>query len=266
MLRALTFALMLIAGGAASAATPVPDPSEALRISQAALGQQLDDHTFRDSRHQPVQLSDLEGKPLILNLIYTGCTSVCPLVLQNLYAAVEAAQEALGVDSFTVATIGFDSRHDTPERMRAFASTQGVDLPNWQFLSADAATIDRLANQIGFVITPSPQGFDHLAQTTIVDEAGVVYRHVYGGDFATPAIVEPLKELVFGRRSSWTSVDGLVNRIRLFCTLYDPRSERYRFDYSVVIGTVIGLLCLTTVAALVIREWRRAGGRARPGA
>ncbi len=265
MLRVITFALTLIASGAASAAAPVLDQAEALRISQAALGNRLDDHAFRDTRNQPVQLSDLRGKPLILSLVYTGCTSVCPLVLQNLYAAVESAQEALGVDSFTVATIGFDTRHDTPERMRAFASTQGVDLPNWQFLSADAATIERLASQVGFVMFPSAQGFDHMAQTTIIDEGGVIYRQVYGGDFATPAIVEPLKALVFGRRTSWTSVDGLINRVRLFCTLYDPRSGRYRFDYSVVIGTLIGLLCLTTVAVLVIREWRRTG-RMRPGA
>ena len=157
-------------------------------------------------------------------------------------------------------TVGFDPRHDTPEQMRAYARSQGVDLPGWRFLSGDAGAIEQLAGQIGFVMVPSPQGFDHMAQTTIVDQDGVVYRQVYGADFDAPALVEPLKELLFGRRSAWTSLDGLINRVRLFCTLYDPRTGGYRFDYSVVIGAAIGLVSLSAVLIVLIREWRRSGG------
>ena len=61
----------------------------------------------------------------MLNLVYTSCSSVCPTIVQTLDAAVEAAQKALGEDSFAVVTIGFDTTHDTPERMRAFARAQG---------------------------------------------------------------------------------------------------------------------------------------------
>lgn len=242
------------AGGAA-----VLDEAEALRVSQAVLGKTLDSHVLQDTERRTVALDALRGKPLLINLVYTSCSHTCPLVLQTLQPAVERAEELLGEGSFNVATVGFDVRYDTPDRMRAFAREQGIDLPNWQFLSADQATVDALMRDVGFAAYPSAQGFDHLAQTTLVDQEGQIYRHVYGSTFEVPAIVEPLKELVLGRRSEWSSLDGIMNRVRLFCTVYDPRSERYRFDYSVVIGIVIGVVALSAVAIVLVREWRRSG-------
>jgi protein SCO1/2 len=260
----LLIMLLALAPGADSAvAEPVLDETAALEVSQAAIGRSLGDHRLRGSDGKSIGLGDFRGRPLVVNLVYTGCTQACPVVIQTLYDAVDAAQRALGTDSFSVATIGIDARNDTPERMRAYAREQGVDLPNWTFLSSDQATIDRLVDELGFAVVPSVQGLDHIAQTTIVDEAGVIYRHVYGAGFEVPTLVEPLKELVLGRRSDWTSVAGLVNRIKLFCTLYDPKSERYHFDYSVFVGMLIGIGSLTGVAIFVVREWRRSTGPRR---
>lgn len=233
------------------------DEASALRYSQAAIGRTLGDHKFRDTKSSPTSLRDFRGKPLVINLIYTSCYHTCPVIIQTLARSVDVARRALGADSFAVVTIGFDSRADTPSRMRAYSRKQGVDLANWQFLSTDEATIDALAKDLGFVFYPSPRGFDHLAQTTIIDENGVVYRQVYGASFEPPAVVEPLKALVFGRKGNLVTIDGLLNRIKLFCTIYDPSSERYRFDYSIFVGGTIGLLSLLMLAGISIRGWRR---------
>lgn len=254
----LAMIALLLAAMDPAGAADAPDQRTALDTSQAALGRALGEHTFRDTERRPVRLADLRGRPLVLNLVYSACSQACPIVIQTLYPAVDAAQEALGEDAFTVATIGFDARNDTPERMRAFARAQGVDLPSWLFLSADQATVDRLAADLGFTITPSAQGFDHVAQVSVLDQDGRVYRQIYGGAFEVPALVEPLKELVFGVRSGWATLDGVINRVRLFCTLYDPRSGRYRFDWSVFIGIAIGAVSLFGVALFLVREWRRA--------
>jgi protein SCO1/2 len=248
-------ALFINAGWSAT----VLDEAAALRLGQAAIGRQLDDYVLWDAAARRVALSELRGRPLVLNFVYTSCSSVCPTIIQTLDSAVAAADQALGADSFAVVTIGFDTRHDTPERMRAFARAQGIDRAGWQFLSADARTVEALTEQVGFVAYPAPQGFDHLALTTVVDPEGRIYKQVYGGVFEAPALVEPLKELVFGRRSDWTSLAGLVNRVRLFCTLYDPRTGAYRFDYSPFIAMAIGLAALAGVGGFAVREWRRAG-------
>jgi protein SCO1/2 len=252
----ITVAALLGLGSIAHAAT-VLDEALALRTSQAAIGNRLGELSFHDTSRHPVTLESFRGKPLVVNLVYTGCSQSCPVVVQTLYDAVASAQATFGADAFAIATIGFDPRHDTPEQMQAYARSQGVGLANWHFLSGDPATIAQLAAQTGFVMVPSPQGFDHMAQTTIVDQDGVVYRQVYGAGFAVPAIVEPLKDLLYGRHSDWSSVDGLLNRLRLFCTLYDPRTDRYRFDYAVVIGAAIGVASLSVVLLVLVREWRR---------
>jgi hypothetical protein len=38
--------------------------------------------------------------------------------------------------------------------------------------------------------------------------------------------------------------------------VYDPRSGRYRFDYSLVVSFVVGLLCLGGIAVFILRSWR----------
>jgi protein SCO1/2 len=240
------------------------DEASALRYSQAAIGRALGDHKFRDTRSSLTSLRDFRGKPLVINLIYTSCYHTCPVIIQTLARAVDIARDALGAKSFTVVTIGFDTRADTPTRMRAYGESQGVDLSEWRFLSADDATIDALSKDLGFVFYPSPRGFDHLAQTSIIDENGVVYRQVYGATFEPPAVVEPLKALVFGRKGNLVSIDGLLNRIKLFCTIYDPSGQRYRFDYGIFVGGTIGLLSLFLLAGVIVREWRR-GRFARGG-
>ena len=54
-------------------------------------------------------------------------------------------------------------------RGSGYERSVAIDLPDWEFLSADHATIDGLAADLGFVYVPSPKGFDHLAQTTVID-------------------------------------------------------------------------------------------------
>lgn len=243
--------------GAATLAGVTLDEASALRASQAAVGRELRDYTFTDVRHQPVRLTALRGKPLIISLIYTSCYHTCPLVVQTLARAAEVARDALGPDSFNVVAIGFDTRADTPERMRDYARGQGVSLPNWRFLSADSATIDALVADVGFVFYPSPRGFDHLAQTTIVDATGRVYRQIYGSDFGPQALVEPMRALALGEAGSLATVSGIVRRVRLFCTIYDASSDRYRLDYSIFIGGTIGAGSLMAVAVVLFRAWRR---------
>jgi protein SCO1 len=260
--------LALIALAVASqgaAAKPALDEAAAISVGQAAIGRELGDHALWDSDGRRIRLADFRGRPVVLNLVYTSCSGLCPTIIQTLDTAVAAAQQTFGVDRFSVLTIGFDTRNDTPERMRAFARAQGIDRPGWRFLSGDASTVEALGDEVGFAVYPAAQGFDHMALTTIVDPEGRVYRQIYGGAFDPPALVEPLKELVLGRRSAWTSLDGLINRIRLFCTLYDPRTGSYRFDYAPFIGMAIGLAALAGVAGFLIREWRRTG-RPQPGA
>jgi protein SCO1 len=257
-LGSIAAALLLVSASGAAAHEPSPtlDPSAALRTSQAAVGREIGERRLRDTSGRPVDLARYRGKPLIVNLVYTACTDTCPIIVQTLARAVETARAALGRDSFAVVTIGFDSRTDTPERMRAFARAQGIDGPNWEFLSADHATVDALTEELGFIYFASPKGFDHLAQVSVIDASGRVHAQVYGDTFAAPALVEPLKSLALGS-ARLDSVSGVIERVRLFCTLFDPTTGRYRVDYTPFIAFAFGVLSLGAIALGLARAWMR---------
>lgn len=235
------------------------DRSTALDISQGAIGRHLDNYTLRDSEGQPFVMSELRGKPLVVSMIYTSCHHICPAITRNLRDKIEVAQEALGEDAFNVVTVGFDWRVDTPDRMREFESRLGADrVPNWHFLAIEAGVVDELSDNLGFLFYPSAKGFDHLTQTTIVGADGRIYRQVYGVDVETTAIVEPLKELVFNTPREAGFVEHWVSTFKLFCTVYDPNTNRYRFDYSIFMAIVVGILSLGLIGTFIAKEWARA--------
>jgi protein SCO1/2 len=133
-------------------------------------------------------------------------------------------------------------------------------LPNWDFVAADAATVDGLARDTGFVWTPTASGFDHLTQVTIVDGRGRVFRQVYGESFELPMFVGPLKELVTGAPAQAQNLSGLLERVRILCTVYDPRAGKYRLNYGLFIEIFVGLTVLGATAWYLIAGARR--GRA----
>lgn len=233
------------------------DTDAALQRSQAAIGRQLSDTAFTDTAGNPVRLSDYADKPLLISLVFTSCYHTCPVTTKHLARAVSAAREALDEDSFRVVTIGFDVANDTPEAMRAFARKQNIRAIGWEFLSGSSESIARLTDDLGFFHVPSPRGFDHIAQISIVDRAGVVHTQVYGEMFELPWLVEPLKDLVFNRASSVGHIlPSLFDRIRIFCTVYDPSTGRYKVDYSLFIQMTIGLLIVLSVIVYLWREAR----------
>ncbi len=241
------------------------DAQSALQKSQAVVGDKLQELELTDSHGRTVSLSHYRGKPLLVSLIFTSCHHVCPAITKHLANAVEAARDALGEDSFRVITVGFDTPVDTPDAMRVFARQQDIDDSDWDFLSASAKTMNGLVENIGLVYFPSPRGFDHINQVTVVDRDGVVYRQVYGAAFDLPWLVEPLKELVFNRPQAGSHFTSeLLGRIKLFCTVYDPNTGRYKFDYSLFVGMGIGVLSVLAVFVYLLLEFLR-GRRKKKG-
>lgn len=249
--------------GAAGQA-PVLDEALALKKSQLAIGKTVSNHRFTDMNGKTVMFESLRGKPLVVSLVYTSCFHTCPIITKSVDNAIRAGRDALGQDSFNVVTLGFDTAADTPARMRSYAREHRVGDDRWHMLSADAATLAKFTTELGFTYFPSPRGFDHMAQTTVIDDQGVIYRQVYGEAFAVPALVEPLKDLTLGRKASKKNWDGWINGVKLFCTVYDPASGRYKFDYSLFVGIVIGLASLGAVAVFLVRAWREHRPPVRP--
>jgi protein SCO1/2 len=246
-------ALLLLAAFAAQAF----DEKLALKESQAAIGRQVAEHVFRDTEGRTVRLSELRGKPLVVNFVYTGCFQVCPATTQFLAGAVKEAERALGPGAFRVATIGFNLPFDTPQAMKAFARKNGAASPNWLFLTPDAETLPALLSDFGFRYEATAAGFDHLLQVSIVDQSGRIYRQVYGDSFEAPLFVGPLLQLAQNAPVPAGSVQAFLEQVKLLCTVYDPSAGRYRLNYVVIIELLVGASVMIGGIGFVAFEWRR---------
>lgn len=235
--------LLVLALTAATAFSAQYDRDTALDISQSAIGTQLGDYSLTDRFNRRVNLQDYAGQPLLISMIFTSCHHVCPTTTKNLDRATRAAREILGEDSFEIVTIGFDAMRDSPDAMRAFARAQNIHADSWKFLSGSKEAIEALSADLGFQHFPSPRGFDHINQVTIIGRDNAVYRQVYGISFELPWLIEPLKELVFNRPASQGHIiASFVDRVRLFCTVYNPATGRYEIDNSLFFRVAIGFL------------------------
>jgi protein SCO1/2 len=246
----------------APAAAARIDPEAAIAKSESAIGRPVGDHRLVQSDGRPLLLSELRGRPLIVSLIYTSCSTVCPIGTETLKSSVAQARHVLGDDTFAVLTLGFDARNDTPSRMAAFAIDHDIaGDPLWRVASASTSVLEALLAEVGFSYEGAAGGFEHVVQTTVLDAEGRVYRQVYGDDYPPQVLVEPLKDLVFGLTTRAFTPAGLVDRLRFLCTVYDPKTGRYKTDYTIFIEIGVGALSLAVMGWVLVGMWR---GRRRP--
>jgi protein SCO1/2 len=87
--------------------------------------------------HSLVALLDSE-KPVMLNFIFTSCTTICPVMTSTF---VEVGRQ-LGPDRQHVqmVSISIDPENDTPARLAEYANARGAG-ESWTFLTGDLASI-----------------------------------------------------------------------------------------------------------------------------
>ena len=210
------------------------DEKAAFALSQSAIGKRVGDFVLLDREGQPVQLARYRGKPLLVSFIYTACFQVCPTTTRNLQKAVQNTVDVMGADRFNVISIGFNQPFDSPAALKDFARQYGIHLPNWEFLSPAPAIVNDLTREFGFSFVATPAGFDHLNQVTMVDAEGTIVRQVYGEKFTAEDLAEPLKVLIAGSAipREVGTLNEIMERVRIICSIYDPVTGRYRTNYS----------------------------------
>ncbi len=252
--RLLLLPLLLALAGPAPAQTGRIDAQIAFDESQAAIGRQVGPHLLIDHTGAALSVADLRGKPLVVSLIFTSCSTVCPVTTGHLRDAVIEAQRALGTGRFNILTFGFDARGDRPAQLQAFANTHRIlGVEGWHIASATDTTTAAFLEDLGFSFRAAAGGFDHVMQTTLLDEDGTVYRQIYGETFPLQVFMEPMKDLVFGTRTRSLAPSDLWDRINFLCTTYNPLTGAYRFDYGIFFGIFFGGLSLLIFAAILAR-------------
>jgi len=263
--------LLALGLAVATAVTPATagegtlDRAEAIRISQAVIGQQPANYTLLDRHGKPVRLSDYRGKPLLVSFIYTGCFQVCPTTTRMLHEAVQDLGRLVGYDKFNVVSIGFNQPFDAPEAMRAFAAQNGINAPNWEFLSPHRSIVEPLTRDFGFSYVANAAGFDHVLSVTLLDGEGRIYSQIYGDSLTPNQLGEPMRELMRGAPLPPTlNLDDLIERVKILCTVYDPKTGQYRYDYGLFMELAGGAIFFFFMFGYLGREWLQQRRSRRP--
>lgn len=146
-----------------------------------------------------VALADLRGRPVLITLFYSECSSVCPMItvrLQNIdrHLTPRARRD------LTVLMLSLDSDRDSPQALRTFKQHHHIDDPRWIVARADAGDVRALAAVLGVRYRKLPdESFNHSAVITLVDREGVIKAHTEG-------VTE--SEVAFARKVEFTAAAG----------------------------------------------------------
>lgn len=190
---ALVLAALAVLPGPARAADPAPhthggteapDRGRPAPLSGQSIYQIRG--TWTDSDGKPVALRSLRGRPVALVMVYTSCTTACPLTVADL-KRIEAELSPEARSRVWFALFSFDSARDRPDVLKAFAAARGLDPARWRLHHGDPAAVRDLAMALGIRYKADARGdFDHSNVISILDADGIV-RHQQVGLSQDPA-------------------------------------------------------------------------------
>jgi protein SCO1/2 len=147
----------------------IPPPKEQLRV-----GDPVPDFPLIDQNGDATRLSDLRGRVVVVNFLYTRCPlpDVCPRLAAN-FAAL---RKRLGPDAVLV-SITVDPDFDTPPVLAEYALRWGAAAPGWLFLTGE---VSRAAAALGEVYWTDEGSIGHNSTTSVIGRNGVLAARVDG--------------------------------------------------------------------------------------
>jgi protein SCO1/2 len=132
----------------------------------------------QDGRAVSLDAEMNDGRPIVLNFIFTSCGAVCPLMTQTLAQfRRELGPESSGLH---VMSISIDPEEDTPARLREYAR-RFDDGPGWNYYTGTEAA--SVAAQKAFNVYLGDK-MSHTAVTLLRAAPGASWRRLDG--FVTP--------------------------------------------------------------------------------
>jgi len=116
--------------------------------------------------------SDLEGKVIVADFIFTHCPSICiPMAGQMKRIQNEYSKN----DNLHLVSFSIDPENDTVERLRWYADKIGANNDQWWFLRADMTQIRAASDEFKVfqeADADAPGGFNHQSWFVLIDENG----------------------------------------------------------------------------------------------
>jgi len=152
--------------------------------------------TWTTDTGKAMKLGSLAGKPQVILMFFSKCTSACPILMNDLkrISAALTPQERTQV-GFTM--VSFDTDHDTPLALAEYRQTWDLPVRNWTLLSGRQDDVLELAALLGVKYKAAADGqFAHSNAITVLNAKGEIVHQQVGLNEDISETVQTLIKLV----------------------------------------------------------------------
>lgn len=107
----------------------------------------LIDHEMIDTQHNVHKLVSgaMAGHIVVMNFIYTDCTTVCPVSSQIMKAVYQKINSSVELkQTVRMITLSLNPKLDTPQKMRQFAEKMGIHAGSWLWLTGRSNQVNEI--------------------------------------------------------------------------------------------------------------------------
>ena len=157
------------------------------------------DHPFTDQDGREVNLTSWVGKPLAMSFIFTRCPNpnMCPLITARM-AQLEVMLDKAGLGGkVNLLLLTYDPAWDTPERLKAYGESQGMQFTHSAILRPNPDTYPELIHALGIDAKFAPNGMvTHFIDLYLFDRRARRARYYTAAVWNNKLVLEDLKKLV----------------------------------------------------------------------
>ncbi|MHC4260957.1 MAG: SCO family protein [Planctomycetota bacterium] len=238
----------------------VPKGTEGVGIVQR-VGEELPlSLPFTDHLGQQVRLGDYfePGRPTFLTLNYGDCPMLCVVQLDGVVALLDELEFEVG-DDFQIVTVSIDPTESVSKAQATRDHylqrySRGLELTDdqWPFLTGSQASIDSLADALGFGFRflPETGEYAHDAALMLATPDGVISRYFFGINYDPKTVRLSLVEASAGR------LGGIADQFSLLCFVYDHEAGVYTAT-AVNLMRIGAMLTMLILGGFLFSFWRK---------
>ena len=167
------------------------------RRKYVKLGEYIPNFAMIDQNGEFLQIRQLQGRPFMLNFIFTRCTvpTMCPASSTRMANMQDAAREAK-LKGLHFVSITFDPDFDSPGILNQYADGYDMESENFHLLTMSQSVVDDLLRQFGILTMEEDGTINHTMATLLIDANGRVAYRKEGANWSTKDFMEAATKIL----------------------------------------------------------------------